>query len=73
MRFDKWVEENRIRQREVAKLLGVSISYVSCLLNGKNSPTLSQVDKIYNFTNGEVTWRDLLKAVRKKQPKEIEK
>lgn len=46
LRFKGWLAENKIQQGEIAKLLGLSKTSVSCKVNGKFEWKISEVRKI---------------------------
>ncbi len=46
LKFKGWLVEHRIRQAELAELLGITVENVNSKLNGRQEFTLSQVKKI---------------------------
>lgn len=46
MRFKMWLVENRVTQRSVARLLGISNTAINRKINGKEDFSIEQVRKI---------------------------
>ena len=60
--FYKMKKEKGLEVRDLAKMLGVNASYMSCLLNARRYPGFSLAEKIEKVTNGEVKALDLMMA-----------
>ena len=52
----------RLTQNDIAKLLGISISTMSCKMNGKSVFTLDEAKKIYDFLNPNVEFVELFET-----------
>lgn len=48
-KFKAWMVENDVKQRDLAKILNLSISAISDRLNGKTDFTMEQVREICNY------------------------
>ena len=49
MKFKAWLTEHKIRQEEVAKVLGISRELVNAKLNGRQDFTLAQVKRLCEY------------------------
>ena len=49
MKFKAWLTENKIKQKEVADLLGISRELLNAKLNGRQEFTLSQVRRLCEY------------------------
>lgn len=55
-----WLRKNKMTQKNLAEVLGISQAAVTNLVNGKNSPTLLTAMIIEEFTDNQVTWQELI-------------
>lgn len=55
-----WLRKNKMTQKKLAEVLGISQAAVTNLVNGKNSPTLLTAMIIEEFTDNQVTWQELI-------------
>lgn len=46
LRFKAWMAENRVKQKDIAELLGISVQATFLKVNGKMDFTLAQIKKI---------------------------
>lgn len=46
LKFKAWLVANKIKQNEIAELLGISLENTNAKLNGRQDFTLAQVKKI---------------------------
>lgn len=46
LKFKAWLVVNKIKQNEIAELLGISLENTNAKLNGRQDFTLAQVKKI---------------------------
>lgn len=58
MQFKKWVEKENKTQQEVADALGVSQCLVSLWLSGDRLPRPENMQKIVEYTGGQVQPND---------------
>ena len=49
MKFKAWLIEHKIRQEEVARVLGISRELVNAKLNGRQEFTLTQVRRLCEY------------------------
>lgn len=49
MKFKAWLVENKIKQAEVAKVLGITRELVNAKLNGHGNFTLAQVKRLCDY------------------------
>ena len=50
---------HRVTQNDIAKLLGISISTMSCKMTGKSGFTLDEAMNIHEFLNADITLTEL--------------
>jgi predicted GIY-YIG superfamily endonuclease/DNA-binding XRE family transcriptional regulator len=57
--FGAWLKARKIKQTEVASVMGEARTFINEVCNGRRSPGLRLAIKIEDFTGGEITVRDL--------------
>ena len=60
MTFKDWLSLNGLKCIYVSKVLGITLSHMSQLLNGHRKPTPEMAKKIAEFTKGEITEEQVL-------------
>ena len=53
-----WLYGKGYKYKDFSKILGISINYLSLIINGKRIPGKFLSDVIFNKTNGKVKFRD---------------
>lgn len=61
MQLKEWIKKENKTQQEVADALGVAQGLVSSWCNGERLPRPENMQKITEYTNGEVTPNDFYK------------
>lgn len=71
MKLFYWLRENKrfIKHHEFAEKLGISLTYLSRIVNCKQSPSVRLAKRIQEITNGQVKWHEIIDQVSE----EIEK
>ncbi len=64
MTLDIFLKQSQQTQREFARAIGVSASYMNEIVRGAKSPSLSIAAKIEAHTNGEVPMHALLPGTK---------
>lgn len=72
MRLKQWMALRSLTQSALAEKLGISVVYLSTILNGKIKPGVDLATKIENLTEGEVTRDDIASEEDLHQPIVIE-
>lgn len=62
MKIEEWMQKNDKTQQEVADALGVSQCVVSLWLKGERLPRPENMQKITEYTGGEVQPNDFYKG-----------
>ena len=60
MTLADWIEERKLTDEKMAKLVGVSRATISRLKRGINKPTIQTLVRIVEVTNGAVSGKDFL-------------
>lgn len=61
-RLKQWLKENNITGAQFAEMLGVAQSAVSMWLTGERFPSRKNIQKIAEYTGGEVQPNDFYKG-----------
>lgn len=65
MFFEEWLLKNNIDKKLGARLLGVSGSYLTALLNGNiKNCSVSLAEKVQVLTNNQTTWVEFLEEIK---------
>jgi len=70
MQFREWIDNNKKTIKEVADKLGVSEMNVYRYISGANIPRPDKMQKIFEYTGGEVTANDFYNNEREKNGKQ---
>jgi len=63
MRLKEYLEKNNLSQNQFARLAHVSEAMVSRILNNPQyKPRINAIQRIVEFTNGDVEYQDFLNA-----------
>ena len=76
MDLSKYLKEKKLTRFAVAKRLGISPRHMSDICNKKHNPSLELVQRIEDFTEGKVTFKDLFipnAPTRLRKKKTVEK
>lgn len=66
-KFAEWVKLNDIKQRGVAKKIGVSTSTLHDIIKNDQIPSLRVAYEIEKYTKGAITLYDWLDQIEKKE------
>ena len=59
MKFSEWQKQNQYTNTELAKKLGIHVSYITHIHAGRKKPALGLALKIEQLTRGKVTVEEL--------------
>lgn len=59
MKLKRYCRVNEVKVKELAEMLGISMSYLSNLMYEGRHPSKDLAEKIYQVTDGQVTEEDL--------------
>ena len=62
MKLREYLQEQKISQRELARRLSISYSYIYMIMSGTRRPSVDVAREIVKMTNNEVTLDELLPA-----------
>ncbi|WP_271814548.1 helix-turn-helix domain-containing protein [Clostridium beijerinckii] len=55
-RLNKWMKENKIKQKDIAEKANVDKSYISNIVNGKQDPSNNIIEILADMSNHSCHW-----------------
>lgn len=55
-RLKKYMDDNLIKQKELAELIGVSKSYISMIIRGERSPNREFIERLVEISKKDANW-----------------
>ena len=69
VKLEEYLRKNNIEKQQFAKMIGVSQSFFSLVINRKRDPSLQVIRRIIKVTNGQVNISDLVNMEPPKREK----
>ena len=66
MKLKEYLEKNKIKQKDFARMLGMAYTHIHYIVNEKRYPPIELAKRISDFTNNEVEIEELFCGPRKK-------
>lgn len=66
MELDYWLFKNKVKHKEFAKKVGIMPHRLSLIVNKKATPSLLTAIAIHEHTNGQVSYKEMVKLEDRK-------